>query len=286
MSLITKRYCPILLLIAGIFVSVNAIAQEEGGEKQTYKRLLNKVTKSKLVYPKGPGEIQISMAPEFNETDTSDQFQLPFGVQYGITDAWQVQLLWYSFIHLNQSPGATTNGIGDLLISTQYSFMNFGNSTFHGAVGFEINFPVGNVNKELSDGFMLYQPYFILAKDFPKLNKMHVFVQPAIEFAQRIRHHSNRLNDAPAAHSIIFNTGFVIPVGKLSFTGAFNLTNDQWNNNGTNNEIYLTPGVSFDLPGTWELTVEAPIGLTGDADNISVVATVVYAFNIFRKKDD
>jgi len=50
--------------------------------------------------------------------------------------------------------------------------------------------------------------------------------------------------------------------------------------------MYLTPGTSFDLPGIWELTVEAPIGLTVDADNISVVTTVVYAFNIFRKKDD
>jgi len=87
MSLITKRYCPVLLLIAGIFVSVSATVQAEEGEQQTYTRHLNRVTKSKLVYPKGPGEMQISMAPEFNEADTSDQFQLPFGVQYGITDA-------------------------------------------------------------------------------------------------------------------------------------------------------------------------------------------------------
>jgi hypothetical protein len=163
--------------------------------------------------------------------------------------------------------------------------MNMRRSNFHSAVGLEVSFPTGNVDKELSDGFIEYEPYFIIARDFPNLNNMQVFSQVGVGFVQRARRSVGADEEESAAHEFNFNAGTFVPFRDVVFTAEFNLGTNRWNNGGREREMYLTPGVVWRLPRNWEVGVGAPVGLTRDAGKFGAIFKVVYEFGT-RRGDD
>ncbi len=126
-------------------------AEEELEEIKSYNQLLNEVFQAETVYPQEKGEVQLLLRPTFSDRDDRNLFQVPFSIEYGITDVWQLEVAWDTFVNRNPETGATTRGIGDLEISTKYSFMNIAGSDFHAAVGLEIGFPTGDIDKELTE---------------------------------------------------------------------------------------------------------------------------------------
>ena len=84
-------------------------------------------------------------------------------MEFGVTNQWQIELKWQTFTQL-YSP--SKQGIGDLGFETQYSFLNMAGTTNHMALGFEFTIPTGDVNDELSEGFLKYEPFVIVAHDF------------------------------------------------------------------------------------------------------------------------
>jgi hypothetical protein len=156
---------------------------------------------------------------------------------------------------------------------------------FHSAVGLEVSLPMGSVEKELSEGFIEYEPYLIVARDFPKLNNMQVFSQVGVGFVQRTRRPAEADEGEPAAHEFDLGVGMFVPFRRIVFTGEFNLSTNRWNNGGREREMYATPGVVWRLPRNWEVGVGAPVGLTRDADKSGAIFKVVYEFGT-RRGDD
>lgn len=252
-------------------------AGKDGG--RGYQQPIQEVFQTEVVYPQEKGEIQLTGSPRFHEGDAQDLLILPFAIEYGLTDSWQVELEWNSLIHHNPSAGSSNIGIGDLELGTKYSFMNVAGSNFHVAPGLEIGFPAGDPQEGLGEGMLEIEPFASLAYDFPKLNDSQIFTQVGFGFASRLR------GDEEAAHEITWNAGFFVPFWQLRYTTELNWTTNEWNG-GDENELYLTPGFVWDLPGTWEAGVGVPIGINDDADNFRVIAMLTYEFNMLRKDND
>src|ERR1700733_1691065 len=132
-------------------------------------RPIEELFQTDVVYPEEKGEFQFELAPTFQCAASGDTWTVPLSVEYGLTSKWQVEAEWNAFVQHNLTDGPTTRGIGDLELGTQYSFMNVGGSLFHIAPRFSIEFPLGDVNKDLSEGFIEYEPAVIVARDFPQL---------------------------------------------------------------------------------------------------------------------
>jgi len=233
------------------------------------------VFQTDLVYPQEKGEIQITTAFGFHRASKRSIARIPFVVEYGITDKWQVEAEWDAFTRLKRDGLPVERGQGDLSIATKYSFMKIAGSDFHAAVGFELVAPLGDAERGMGEGVIEYEPFFILAKDFPKLKNLQVFTQIGVGLVQRGRSEGDD-DDEPAAHELNWNTGFFVPVHALVLTTEFNWSSNKWNNGGQDKEMYFTPGVVWKLPGTWEVGVGAPIGLNSGADKFRAIFKLTY----------
>lgn len=260
-----------------------AAHEKKEGREQPIKELFQ----TDLVYPQEKGEVQLTLAPRFHRAGKSRSLMFPLRIEYGITDAWQVGLGGEIFKHRNPDEGSTTSGIGDLEIGTKYSFMNIADSNFHAAVGFDILFPTGDINRRLTEGFIEYEPSLILAKDFPKLRNLQLFTQAGMGFVQRVKRPADPEDKEPAAHEFTLNAGFFLPFnlpsGKFIFTSEFNWMTNRWNNDGRQDQKYYTPGLVWNLPGGWEAGIGTAIGLNRGADDYRIIGTLTFEFDTQKR---
>lgn len=88
-------------------------AEEEQEEIKSYNQLLNEVFQAETVYPQEEGEVQLLLGPTFSDGDDRNLFQVPFSIEYGITDVWQLEVAWDTFVTRNPETGATTRASGE-----------------------------------------------------------------------------------------------------------------------------------------------------------------------------
>jgi hypothetical protein len=122
-----------------------------------------------------------------------------------------------------------------------------------------------------------------MAYDLPILNHSQLFTQLSLDFVHRLKGHENPDEDDPAAHEFSVTSGFFIPFHRFIYTTEFTWQNNEWNNGGNDNEMYITPGLVVSLPRTWQVGVGVPIGLTEDSDHFRVIARANFEFNVLRK---
>lgn len=275
MLLIMKRKFYLVLALAVFIQMVNA----QSPTNQTENQPLQEVFQTELVYPQEKGEFQLTFAPRFSRKDDERKIDLPVRLEYGITNRWQVEVEWNTLTRRRLvDVGETEKSTGGVSVSTKYSFLNIKKSNFHSSVQFEVEFPTGNVDKGLSEGFIEYQLSASFAKDFPRLNRLQIFSQVGVSLKQPVKKPRDLDELESDGHEFFVNGGFFLPVKKARFVGEINWNTDQWNKRGSQNEVYLTPGFVYKLPGRWEIGIGMPIGVTRDADKFRTIAQVIFEF--------
>jgi hypothetical protein len=199
-------------------------------------------------------------------------------MEYGLSDRWQVEAKWDSLVQRFPRDHAAVRGIGDVEVATQYSFMNIGDSSFHIAPRFSIEVPAGDVNRDLSQGFIQYEPSVILAKDFPEFHHTQFFTEIGASLVQRVKTPAAANNAQPAAHELNWGSGFFVLFPHAAATLEFNWANNQWNHHGTDNEMYLTPGCLWRARRIMEIGLGIPVGLNNNSDRFEVTAHLVWEF--------
>lgn len=266
----------ICCIVLGLTLSSSSVlAQEEQPERE---QPVQEVFQTALVYPQERGEVQFSYTSRYSKGKGRSLWQTPLTLEYGITDRWQVEVEWDVRSTRTETGESPTRGRGDFSVGTQYSFMNMHGSDFHSAIGLEVTIPTGSVAKELSEGFIEYEPYVIFAKDFPKLNHMQLFTQVGVGFVQRADSPSGNEEPEPAAHEFTLNAGMFVPFRRLVFTTEFSLSTNRWNHGGTEREMYLTPGIVWRLPRNWEFGVGVPLGITSRSAKYGSILKMTYEF--------
>ena len=268
---------------AGVLIAISAspayaTVNGAGAATNQVKRPIEELFKTDMVYPQEKGELQVGLASLYQHNSSGDAWTVPVSLEYGLTDRWQVEAEWKSFVQHNYANHSTVRGISDLEIGTQYSFMNIGDSLFHIAPRFSIEIPLGDVNKGLTEGFMEYQPAIILARDFPQFHHAQLFAEIGISFVQRVKRPSEADDAEPAAHGLNLGIGGFVPFSRGALTMEFNWANNQWNHHGTGNELYLTPGWIWKVTRNFEIGMGIPVGLNNRSDQYDVIVHVVCEF--------
>lgn len=271
---------------------------------RTYKQMLQEVIKTEVVYPQDQGEVQTTFVPIYIHGHDDNSATLPLIIEYGITNNWQIDFEGEAYIWQWPNMGENTRGPGDIAVGTKYSFMNIKGTPYHAAVSFDIVFPTGNINKNLTDGFRRYEPAVEFARDFPNFHNSQLFSQVGFSFVDRVKQPSSSGQNSstqnseedfsdqipvdqnspeiePPADSFFVNIGYFLPVDNTRYVIEVNWENNRWNHNGTSDQLYLTPGLVWELPKEIELSLGTSIGLTANSDIYQVIARATYEFNLF-----
>ena len=254
---------------------------DDAAAKSLYlaKRPIEELFKTDNVYPQMKGELEVELESIYQNGRTgSDAWTIPLSLEYGLTDLWQVEAEWNALVQNFPKNHSAVRGIGDIEVGTQYSFMNVGDSLFHVAPRFSIEIPVGDVNKDFSEGFLEYEPAVIIARDFPELHHSQIFTEIGANLVQRINRPADADDAEPAAHELNFGAGFFVLFPHNALTMEFNLNDNQWNHHGTEYQMYLTPGCLWRVAPEVEIGLGIPVGLNNTSDRFQVIAHVVWEF--------
>jgi hypothetical protein len=247
----------------------------------TTEQPLEELFMTETVYPQDKREIQITVGSQFSKSSGRKLFQTPMSIEYGLTDKLQISLEWAPTNRL-KIDGETFRGLSDMEVGLKYSWMNIGKSNFHIATGFDLGVPSGSVKKELGEGAMEYEPYVVVAKDFPHLSRLQLFSQFGFSVAQPVRFAADDDDDEKSvSKGIEWNNGFFVAYKQTAFATELN-----WEKNGEESTLYLTPGIVWSLPRDLELGLGVPIGMTKSADSFRVIVKLSYEFGGSKKSDD
>jgi len=279
---LTARRSALWLLTVTAFLfasgSVRADDDDSPGSTNTEKRPIEELFKTDVVYPEQAGELEIELASVYQNHAGGDTWTIPVSLEYGLSDRWQVEAEWDSLVQRFPRSQSAVRGIGDLEVGTQYSFMNVGDSLFHIAPRFSVQVPVGDVNSDLSEGFLEYEPAVILARDFPELHHTQFFAELGASFVQRVNTPKGTDNAETAAHELNLGTGLFVLFPHGAATLEFNWANNRWNHHGTENDAYLTPGYLWRATPNTEIGLSIPIGLNRNSDRFDASAHVTWEF--------
>lgn len=292
------------LILAPLFMIPSmVVADDDDG----YEQPIQEVFQSELVFPQEQGEVQLTLSPEFSKGSEAKVTVAPLTIELGLTDNWQVEASFELYKHHNpnvtmleedeiRAIGSHSNsGFGDIEVGTKYSFMNINGSNYHAAIGAEVLFPTGDIEKRLTEGFREYEGYVIFAKDFPKCNYAQIFAQFGIGIVDRAKNpkmtppeydedgeleEPEQLDLEPAANELFANVGAYFPTNLLTYTVEFNYVNSRWHKKGDDNSLYLTPGIVMSLRDNFEFGLGVPIGLTKRADDYKVIGKLTYEFDL------
>lgn len=224
---------------------------------------LNEVFLSTLVYAQDKGEVQWTFAPGFSQSRNTQQVGLPISFEYGITDALQIELEWGETISIDRLDRASNATEGQFGAGLQYSFMNLGNGNFHAAVGGELELithrgelDIPGEDENQNEGRTSFTPYAVIAADFKELNDLHLFIHSGVEL--------NREES-----EIFVSTGAVLSLGETVLSLEWNWTEEQQ---------FLTPGLTLKFDTGWEIGVAAAVGLTDQSDDFRLLANVIYEY--------
>lgn len=220
---------------------------------------LQELFESELVYPQEEGELQVGAFPRFEKNSGTERWALGTGLEYGLSDAFQIEIEWFAYQHLGSRDEKTKTGIGDLELAARYTWMNIADSNWHSSVGLELGIPTGDEDQDLGEGETAYSPFFILASDFPQFHDMQLAAHAGTEFEDGERED-------------FVNLSAFLPLGAIVPSAEYN-----WSEEGA----YLTPGLSWHpAPApALELGVGVPIGINRDADDYRLVIHLIYEFS-------
>jgi hypothetical protein len=269
-------------LVAALVILLSpTCARADGDDMESTnseRRPIEELFKTDVVYPEYKGELEMEVGSVYQNHAGGDTWTIPLSVEYGFNNNWQAEAEWDSFVQRFPQGHSAVSGIGDIEVSTQYSFMNVGGSLFHIAPRFSIQAPVGDVNKGLSEGFLEYEPAVILARDFPELHRTQFFTELGAGLVQRIHTPKDSDETEPSSHELILGSGFFVLFPRWAPTFEFNVNNNTWNHHGDENQMYLTPGILWKVRREMEFGLGISAGLNKGSDRFDVSAHVVWEF--------
>jgi hypothetical protein len=268
----SERANKLLVITALLMLSLSVAtkSQQQSDSGQSPSQPLQEVFQSELVYPQEKGALQFTSTSSFGRVGR--KFSHEVSLEYGITKAWQVDLQWESFARSVRDDGSITHGTGDLRLGTKYSFMNIHGSHFHSAIGFEIGLPAAGAAKGISERQMEYEPYVIVARDFPGWSRLQLFSQLGLNFTRPLSDSAT-----PDAHrfsrTLKWTSGMFVAFHRARFTNEIG-----WSKSTAENDLSFTPGIVWKLPHDLEFGVGVPLGLTHNAERLRTIVKLVYEF--------
>lgn len=226
---------------------------------------------SDLVYPQERQELQVSFAPELPRLSDHRSLEMPLIIEYGLTDAWQVEAAW-------SRPPLVSGASHAFEIGTQYSWLDISGSPVHAALGVEAEWEGSTLEAIV--------PALTAAVE---AGRLHVFVQG---FATVVR------GEKDALEAIPFNStapeeagpeetgtwgvqgGAIMPVRRVILASEIG-----WSDTGAGSRYALVQSLFAPLADGWEVGVGLPLWMHNGRTMVGGTVLLTYEFEL-RRDDD
>jgi len=239
-----------LILAVVVLLPGSAIAQER--EQPVQELFLTQV-----VYPQERHEVQLTIGNLIDQSRDDRAALVPFTVEYGLTDRWQIEAEWAGFTQFHESPLANLK-TARTSIGTKYSFMNIGGSHVHAAVGMDVEFPrvtAFDAEDEGEQG-VEFEPALSMAVDIGDRITMFGSAGLSIEKQQAEELLQGTRPDDRGTISV----GGLVAFRHVTLAVEYTNRSDDlpWRLDGS---PLVTPSAIFHPGGHWELGIGMPVGV-------------------------
>lgn len=239
-----------------VLVSSGLVHAQEQDAVKEWEQPVQDLFQSMLVYPQEQNELQATFSPRFHKGQEENLWILPLSIEYGVTDAFQVEVGWEVYKHRNPDDEASEQGIGDVEVEAMYSWMSISDLPVHAALAMGVLIPSGDEDKGLGEGSTVYEPVAILAADLDVLNGGQIFLNLGAEI------------DRDGSEKFV-NVGAFMAVHNW-------VPSLEWNRSEEQEDRYLTPGLTWTSGSAWNIGLGVPVGLEDEADDYRVILQIVY----------
>ena len=255
----TLKYA-LLTGVVGCCLSV-APAVADDDDMDDMAQPLNDFFLSDSVFPQEQGEWQVSVGADFAKADGVRGSTLMTGLEYGITDSFQVEIEHTPYIRVEEDGEDTRQGKGNTALGFQKSWMNIGGSANSIALAYEHEFAVGDEGvADDDDGGESVDSdgvYVIIARHLDEAGNSQISLQAGREMSDN--GHENFANLA----------AFRTLGDKHVLTGELN-----WRDGTT----VVAPGIFWKPAKGLELGAGIAFN-TGDADGHTLMTRLNYEFD-------
>ena len=250
----SSHFALVALLLACLGVPGVSTAQDDPDADTRLP--LQELIRTRVVYPQERGEIQITAKSLFDGGPAARSLEFPLGIEYGLTDKWQVELEW-SALNRVSSAGESAVESGRPSIGSQYSFMNILGSRVHTMVGAEAALDGREV-----------EPYTAFAVDLNSRG-VQLFGDASWEFARGL------VEEDESGREARWGAGMLWPFSAATLATEFEARGDGLALRDSS-EMYVIPSMTLRPAHRWEIGIGLPIGLTGDSNRLGVSVLGVY----------
>ena len=266
-----------LLLLAGSQAYADLNGQTEDHEPTP---ILDEFFFTETVHPQEKGEFQFTTrALATKDDDEGDTEAISIGIEYGITDSLQVEAEWVAWNRVEgvEDDEDDHDGSGDMEVGVKYAFEENQENGVRVAIGFDVTIPLGDVDKDLGEGFWVYEPYVVVSKDFGE--DTNLTFNLSYGFLDRDEYPDERDEAEPEADEIEVGLGLVHAFAPAwRGTLELNLESNEQTSKGEETVSYLTPGFVYKGYEDVEVGLGVPVGLTDDSADWGVIGMLSLEF--------
>lgn len=250
-------------LIACALFNPAAFAGDDDDDAGETPQPLNDFFQSDSVFPQEQGEWQVSIGADYTKNDQYKATALNTGLEYGITDSFQVELEHTPYIRIKPAADdeESVDGQGNTSLGFQQSWMHIGGSPNSVALGYEHEFANGDKavvadDDDDADPAEGDEVRVTLARDLGDDGNTQVSLQLGREFRK-------------GANESFANLAAFHAVGKQVFTGEYNWSDE---------ENWVTPGVYWKAAKGLDVGAAVAFGV-GDTDGQRALLRLNYEWD-------
>jgi hypothetical protein len=229
---------------------------------------LQELIRTEVVYPQEKHETQITVVSAFDRHREGHTFSLPLHFEYGLSNAWQVEVEWTPY-QRETADDASVQGTGDLGFGTKYSFMEIGGSNLHAAIGFDVERGIEREVTGLTSHNWNASSFVSAAFDLP----------PHVQLFGQVGGSWSLTSDAAvttAASDVSSDSGAFVNAGLLVALRRITLATElNWAPTPEGRAVYVTPSATIHFSHGCELGIGVSAGLSSPADRYGVVVQFI-----------
>jgi hypothetical protein len=213
------------------------------------------------IYIQGQGELYVVLEAAYGKGNGERELELAAELSIGVTDRMQI-VAEVPFVLVDPDDGSQRNGVGDITVGFQYNLVQGPDFSFGVRSGFVI--PSGDEDRDLGGGQFVWEPNLLGAL---RIGQSEIYAAVGAE-VHTGNGDPNRDPDAftytiAGAYPWRQLIGFIELAGTVSADAS---------------ELYLAPGLWWDVADFLQAGIGVPIGLTGDSVDVQISTLFVFEF--------
>jgi hypothetical protein len=198
-------------------------------------------------------ELRLILHPRFGDLLNGDYLRIPFGLRYGITSRWEVNVESTAYVSHGISGNSFGDraGLADLRVGSKVNLGRTLGAEWDTALGFDHIRPVGHPPIDITDGLQHNAPYVTFSRRLRSRPSVRVFWSVGVDLVGHSSTAGELLENQLGDDASLLTGGLVWDRGSMHVTLEANYGTTRLLGGVDRDVFTLRPGVVWELPARW-----------------------------------